>query len=141
MKSQVFAIFLILCFTSIKVNANEDVDAIIKALKIFVEGLHLDEKESQEILSKISTAQENCLSEADNINSEIVKELALGFVPAVMECRGSVAQDNDPHERLTEIVDCVKEKANEYEASSAMTEEEQQKFESALECLENLVKE
>ncbi|KAL3192533.1 hypothetical protein MRX96_058951 [Rhipicephalus microplus] len=113
MKNHVVAIFLILCFTSSIVNANQDVDAIIKAVKKFVQGLHLDEEESQKILSKINTAQEQCLTEADDINPAIIKK----------------------------IVECMSEKADTFKETSGMTDEEEQKFDDALNCVKKLIEE
>ncbi|KAL3192534.1 hypothetical protein MRX96_058952 [Rhipicephalus microplus] len=141
MKNHVVAIFLILCFTTSIVNANQDVDAIIKAVKKFVQGLHLDEEESQKILSKINTAQEQCLTEADDINPAIIKKLIRGAVPAVIKCVGSVAKENDPHVREAKIIECMSEKADTFKETSGMTDEEEQKFDDALNCVKKLIEE
>ncbi|XP_075728907.1 uncharacterized protein LOC119164991 isoform X2 [Rhipicephalus microplus] len=103
MKNQFLAVLLILCFASFKVNANEDVHPTVKALKTFVENLNLGEEESEKILSKIGTAQEACLSEADNIDPEIIRKLAEEVIPAVMVCSGSAVHVEEPHEKETEF--------------------------------------
>ncbi|XP_037271698.2 uncharacterized protein LOC142761627 [Rhipicephalus microplus] len=141
MKNHVVAIFLILCFTSSIVNANQDVDAIIKAVKKFVQGLHLDEEESQKILSKINTAQEECLTEADEINPAIIKKLVREAIPAVIKCVGSVAKEKDPQVKKTKIIECVSKKADTFKETSGMTDEEKQKFGDALNCVKKLIEE
>ncbi|KAL3192537.1 hypothetical protein MRX96_058955 [Rhipicephalus microplus] len=128
MKNQFLAVLLILCFASFKVNANEDVHPTVKALKTFVENLNLGEEESEKILSKIGTAQEACLSEADNIDPEIIRKLAEEVIPAVMVCSGSAVHVEEPHEKETE------------ESTTGMHDEEKQELHDALGCLERLIK-
>ncbi|KAL1486310.1 hypothetical protein MTO96_031445 [Rhipicephalus appendiculatus] len=101
----------------------------------------LEHLSSLRILSKIDKAREDCLSGVDDINPEIIKELAKGATPALTECGMSVKNVEDPQERRTKISDCISKKANDFKESSDMTEEEQQKFDEALECLEKLIQE
>ncbi|XP_075728906.1 uncharacterized protein LOC119164991 isoform X1 [Rhipicephalus microplus] len=140
MKNQFLAVLLILCFASFKVNANEDVHPTVKALKTFVENLNLGEEESEKILSKIGTAQEACLSEADNIDPEIIRKLAEEVIPAVMVCSGSAVHVEEPHEKETEITECISNKAIGIMESTGTNDEETQKFHHALGCLERLIK-
>uniref|UniRef100_A0A224YQV5 Uncharacterized protein n=1 Tax=Rhipicephalus zambeziensis TaxID=60191 RepID=A0A224YQV5_9ACAR len=141
MKYQVVAIFAILCFVSTKVNADDDVDTLIKKLEMFVKSLNLDEEKSQEILGKLDKAREECLSDADDINPEVIQQLVKGAMPVLEQCAESVMDEEDLEEKGTKIIDCIAQKAKDFAADSDMTDEEKQKFDDALECLKKLVKE
>uniref|UniRef100_A0A131YZJ6 Uncharacterized protein n=1 Tax=Rhipicephalus appendiculatus TaxID=34631 RepID=A0A131YZJ6_RHIAP len=141
MKYQVVAIFAILCFASTKVNADGDVDTLIKKLEMFVESLNLDEEKSQEILDKLDKAREKCLSDADDINPEVIQKLVEGAMPVLTQCAESVADVENPEEKGTKMIGCIAQKAKDFAYDSEMTDEEKQKFDAALECLKNLVEE
>ncbi|KAL1486311.1 hypothetical protein MTO96_031446 [Rhipicephalus appendiculatus] len=118
MKYQVVAIFAILCFVSTKVNADGD-----------------------EILDKLDKAREECLSDADDINPEVIQKLVEGAMPVLTQCAESVADVENPEEKGTKMIDCIAQKAKDFAYDSEMTDEEKQKFDAALECLKNLVEE
>ncbi|KAL1486309.1 hypothetical protein MTO96_031444 [Rhipicephalus appendiculatus] len=135
MKNQVFAIFVILCFASTKVNANDDVDAIIGDLKSYVKLLPVDEEKSEKILSEIEKAREECLSDADDINPEIIKKLAHESIPAVKECAGSAINVEDTSERGMKAIQCIMQKVDSVTPPSDMTDEDKKRFEDTLDCL------
>nr|XP_037273144.1 uncharacterized protein LOC119165055 [Rhipicephalus microplus] len=113
MKNQVVAIFAIVCFTTATVNANAEVEAVIDQLKTLVRDYVPDKAKAQEYLTKIDNAHE-CLSIAKDMNPEIIKQLAQGVIPTVMECGRKFIDMKDPQERATSIKGCLVEKANNF---------------------------
>lgn len=139
MKNQVVAIFAILCFTAAVVNANADVDRVIEQLKSLVRDFVTDKDKAQEYLSKIDSASE-CLAIAKDMNPEIIKQMAKGAIPTIMECGSQFITLKDPQERATKIKDCLVEKANNFKQSSGMTPEEMKMFDDASACIQEQAK-
>ncbi|XP_075525061.1 uncharacterized protein LOC142557243 [Dermacentor variabilis] len=137
MKHQVVAIFVVLCFTSVAVNANAEVDAVIEQLKNLVRQFVKDKAKAQEYLSKIDSASE-CLSAAKDVNPDIIDKFAKGVIPTVMECGGEHITIDDPQKRATAIKDCLLEKANKFKESSGMTPEEMKMFDDASACIQKV---
>ncbi|KAH6922096.1 hypothetical protein HPB50_009508 [Hyalomma asiaticum] len=109
MKHQVVALFAILCFTSVRVNANAEVDAVIDQLKSLVKQFVPDQAKAQEYLSKIDSARE-CLSLAKDMNPDIIKQIAKGAIPTIMECGGQFIKLENPQERADKA--CIEKLAD-----------------------------
>ncbi|XP_075729788.1 uncharacterized protein LOC119165055 [Rhipicephalus microplus] len=139
MKNQVVAIFAIVCFTTATVNANAEVEAVIDQLKTLVRDFVPDKAKAQEYLTKIDNARE-CLSIAKDMNPEIIKQLAQGVIPTVMECGRKFIDMKDPQERATSIKGCLVEKANNFKQSSGMTPDEIKMFDDTSACLREQAK-
>ncbi|XP_037499041.1 uncharacterized protein LOC119372650 [Rhipicephalus sanguineus] len=139
MKNQVVAIFVILCFTSATVNANAEVEAVIEQLKSLVRDFVPDKAKVEEYMTKIDNARQ-CLSIAKDMNPEIIKQLAKGAIPTVMECGRKFIDVKDPQERATSIRECLVEKANNFKQSSGMTPDEMKMFDDASACLQEQAK-
>ncbi|KAL3192531.1 hypothetical protein MRX96_058949 [Rhipicephalus microplus] len=95
MKYQIVVIFAIFCFSCAAVNANADVDGVIEQLKSLVRDFVTDKDKAQEYLSKIDSASE-CLTVAKGINPEIIKKMAKGAIPTIMECGSQFITLKDP---------------------------------------------
>ncbi|XP_037582644.1 uncharacterized protein LOC119466233 isoform X1 [Dermacentor silvarum] len=137
MKHQVAAVFLILCFTSAAVNANEAVDAVVEQLKNLVRQYVKDQAKADEYLSKIDSASE-CLSVAKDMNPEIINRFAKGVIPTAIACGGEHISIEDPQQRATAIKDCLLEKANQFKESSGMTPDEKKMFDDASACIQKV---
>ncbi|XP_070376891.1 uncharacterized protein [Dermacentor albipictus] len=137
MKHQVVAIFVLLCFTSVAVNANDELNAVIEQLKNLVNQFVKDQAKAKEYLSKIDSASE-CLSAAKDVNPDIISQFVKGVIPTVMECGGEHITIDDPQKRATAIKDCLLEKANKFKESSQMTPDEMKMFDDASACIQKV---
>ncbi|KAL1480840.1 hypothetical protein MTO96_050707, partial [Rhipicephalus appendiculatus] len=116
-----------------------EVEAVIDQLKTLVRDFVPDKAKAQEYLTKLDNAR-LCLAIAKDMNPEIIKQLAQGAIPTVMDCGRKFIDMKDPQERATSIRDCLVEKANNFKQSSGMTPEEMKMFDDTSACLQEQAK-